>query len=63
VLGLFAQQEFIVSSNVANLLGISVRQARDLLTGWVEQGWIGVADPSRKGRKYRLADKYQKPLE
>jgi Fic family protein len=63
VLGLFAQQELIVSSNVANLLGLSVRQARDLLTGWVDQGWLEVADPSRKGRKYRLADPYQCLLE
>ncbi len=63
VLGLFAQQELIVSSNVANLLGISVRQARDLLTDWVTQGWIEVADPSRRGRKYSLAEKYHKLLE
>jgi hypothetical protein len=63
VLGLFAQQDLIVSSNVANLLGISVRQARDLLTGWVKQGWIETAYPSRRGRKYRLADRYHNLLE
>ncbi len=63
VLGLFAQQELIVSSNVANLLGISVRQARDLLTNWVAQGWLEVADASRRGRKYRLADPYRSLLE
>ena len=63
VLGLFAQQELIVSSNVANLFGISVRQARDLLAGWVAQGWLDVADPSRRGRKYRLADRYHELLE
>jgi len=63
VLVLFAQQEQIVSSDVANLLGISVRQARDLLAGWVEQGWIKVADASRRGRKYRLAHPYHDLLE
>ena len=63
VLGLFAQQELILSANVAHLLGISVRQARDLLTAWVDQGWLEVADPSRRGRKYRLADPYQRLLE
>jgi hypothetical protein len=63
VLGLFAQQALIVSSNGANLLGLSVRQARDLLTGWVAQGWLEVADPSRRGRKYRLADRYHELLE
>ncbi len=59
VLGLFAEQELIQSVQVANLLGLSERQARDLLTDWVEHGWIELADPSRKARKYRLAKKYQ----
>ena len=60
VLGLFSTQEFIQSSDVASLLGISVRQTRDLLTGWVSDGWLEVADPSRKGRKYKLANAYKK---
>ena len=42
---------------------ISVRQARDLLSRWVAQGWLEVADPSRRGRKYRLADRYHELLE
>ena len=63
VLGLFATQELIKSSDVATLLGISVRQTRELLTGWVRQGWLEVADPSRRGRKYRLAEKYRTLLD
>lgn len=59
VLGLFSKQDFIKSSDVARLLGISSRQARDLLTGWVVQGWLEVVDPSRRGRKYGLASKYK----
>ncbi len=59
VLGLFAHSDLIKSSDVANLLGLSTRQARDLLTGWVDQGWLEIADPSRRGRKYRLAGAYQ----
>jgi Fic family protein len=59
VLGLFSTQEYIQSTDVASLLGISVRQTRDLLTRWVDEGWIEIADPSRKGRKYRLADHYR----
>ncbi len=59
VLGLFSTQELIRSSDVANLLGISVRQTRDLLTGWVADGWLEVADPSKRGRKYRLVEEYQ----
>ena len=59
VLGLFSNQELIQSSDVANILGISARQSRDLLTDWVGQGWLEIADPSRRGRKYGLAQKYK----
>lgn len=59
VLSLFTTQELIRSSEVASLLGISVRQTRDLLTGWVKDGWLVIADPSRRGRKYSLAEEYR----
>jgi Fic family protein len=59
VLGLFTSQEEIQSSEVASLLGISVRQTRTLLTRWVDDGWLVVLDPSRRGRKYGLADEYK----
>ena len=59
VLGLFSKQDFIQSSDVVNLLGISTRQARDLLTGWVDQGWLEITDPSRRGRNYGLSGIYQ----
>lgn len=63
VMALFRSQELIQSSDVASLLGISIRQTRDLLTGWVADGWINIADPSRRGRKYRLAEEYRILLE
>ena len=59
VLGLFGKQDSIKSSDVANLLGISTRQARLLLSQWVVQGWLEIADPSRRGRKYHLGKKYR----
>jgi len=59
VLGLFAKQDSIKSSDVANLLGVSTRQARLLLSQWVTQGWLKIADPSRRGRKYQLEEKYR----
>ncbi|MCB2160586.1 Fic family protein [bacterium] len=58
VLGLFSTQETIQSSDVASLLGVSVRQARNLLTQWVEDSWLEIADPSKRGRKYKLANDY-----
>jgi len=63
VLGLFAQSDQIKSSDVANLLGISTRQSRELLHQWANQGWLEIADPSRRGRKYRLAEAYQSLVE
>ena len=59
VLGVFARRDVVKSSDVANLLGISTRQSRELLSQWVDQGWLEIADPSRRGRKYCLAGAYQ----
>jgi Fic family protein len=60
VFGIFQTQDLIRSTEVAALLGISVRHTRDLLKGWVEDGWLEVEDPSRRARKYRLAKPYRK---
>ncbi len=59
VLGLFNMQDLIQTSDVANLLGISERQTRDLLKGWVADGWLETANPSKRGRKYRLVEEYR----
>jgi Fic family protein len=63
VLGLFRQRDVIKSSDVASLLAVSTRQARELLTKWVAQGWLEISDPSRRGRKYHLAETYRKLVE
>jgi Fic family protein len=55
VYGLFEQQEEITANDVSHLLGLSPRQARDLLNAWVGQGWLVASDPSRKKRCYRLS--------
>lgn len=56
VLTLFRHQESIVSSDVAHILGLSERMARVLLVGWVQDGWLTVANPSRRARKYKLSE-------
>jgi len=58
IIGLFSRYETIQSSQVSSLLGVSQRQARNLLAKWVEEGWIELINNSRKGRKYRLAENY-----
>ncbi len=60
VLGLFARQESISANEVANILGLSPRQVRDLLTDWVNAGWLLVNDASRKSRAYSLSADYRR---
>ena len=38
---------------------LRVRMTRNLLKDWVEDGWLEVANPSRRARSYRLSAKYR----
>jgi transposase len=55
VLGLFTRQETVANAEIARALGRAPRTVRDLITGWLEDGWLQVADPARKSRRYRLS--------
>lgn len=59
-LALFRQTELISSRDLQTLFLLSQRAARDLLTAWTERGFIVVANSSRKGRRYRLAEKFER---
>lgn len=59
VLGLFARQDTISTSDVSAILGLSARQARNLLNEWVAEGWLVTLDTSRKSRAYGLAAEYR----
>jgi Fic family protein len=59
VLGLFAGAGRVTSADVARALGLSGRMARILLRKWVQDGWLTVADPSRRGRAYELTASYR----
>ena len=59
VLALFTRMEQITSSEVAKTLGLSRRMAQVLLKNWVEEGWLEVANPSRRARAYRLNEHYR----
>ena len=59
VLGLFAKQETITATQVAELLGLSERMVRNLMQEWVAQGWLLVADDSRRKRAYKLSAIYR----
>ena len=60
VLGLFSRQDTITSADAANALGLSPRTVRDLLQAWLTQGWLELADPARKSRRYRLSAEYRR---
>ncbi|MCX6064618.1 MAG: Fic family protein [Chloroflexi bacterium] len=59
VLGLFAKQETITATQVAETLGLSERMVRNLMLGWVRDGWLVVADDSRRKRAYELSAIYR----
>lgn len=56
VFTLFSHHEYIKSSDVALVLGLSERMARIALSEWVRDGWIVISDPSKRSRKYALAE-------
>lgn len=53
-LELFCDSDVITSRDLEALFGISQRAVRNLLSAWVEGGFVVVSDPARKTRKYRL---------
>ena len=55
VLALFTKKERIKTSDVAEALGLSDRMARVLISEWIEDGWLVVADPSKRGRSRKLS--------
>jgi Fic family protein len=58
VLTLFEDSDTITSKDVEELFGFSSRSARLLCGQMVEEGFLMVANPSDKARRYRLADGY-----
>jgi hypothetical protein len=54
-LELFQQSDTITSRDIEKLFSLSQRAARNILAGWVERGFLVVADPAKKSRKYALA--------
>jgi Fic family protein len=59
VIGLFAKQDAITTRQVAEILGLSERMARNLMQQWVEQGWLVVTNDSRRKRAYELSAVYR----
>ena len=57
-LRLFAKHRIVTSNELAAYLGISPRQGRDQCAKWASEGFLAVANASKKGRSYRLAERF-----
>jgi Fic family protein len=55
VLPLFDEWAEITTSQIAELLKLSPRGTRALAQKWVQDGFLIIANPSKRGRTYRLA--------
>lgn len=44
---------------MAKALGLSERMARNLMQDWVAQGWLLIANESRRKRAYELSAVYR----
>ncbi len=60
VLGLFINKEAITTADIASLLGLSQRMARNLANKWAKQRVLKTVGDSRKTRAYELTATYRK---
>lgn len=58
VLELFREHALISCNQIAELFQLADRTARNWCAEWVSEGFLEVAEPSRKGRMYGLAKKF-----
>lgn len=59
LLGLFRAQGAATAAEIAAHLGLSHRTIVDLCRAWVADGFLELADASRKNRAYRLTAVYE----
>lgn len=58
VLDLFQQHPTITAKDINQLFGFKARTCAILCRKWVDEEFMIAIDPSKKGRKYRLAPRY-----
>lgn len=59
VLQLFEEFEVVTSRQIGELFGFQPRTSSAICAVWVEEGFLEIVDPSKRGRKYRLAQQYK----
>jgi len=60
ILELFTEFQEVSSMQIAEYLGMSQQSARLLANRWVSGGFMIISNHSRKARKYRLAERFEK---
>ncbi len=63
LMALFVKERIVTAEEIAKHLGLSVRTVVGLCREWVKKGFLEMEDASRKGRSYRLGEKYASNLE
>lgn len=63
ILPLFEDQDLITSHDVAHILGVSARTARNICQHWVAEQFLIILDVAKKSRTYGLSDEYKKLFE
>lgn len=58
-LDLFQSSDMITSRDIEQLFTLSQRTARGILLQWVASGFLDIADPAKKSRKYALSKGFQ----
>jgi predicted HTH transcriptional regulator len=61
-LTLFEHSREVTAKDIAELFGFRQRPAAALCQRWVADGFLVVADPSKKARRYRLNDKLEERI-
>jgi Fic family protein len=61
-LQLFREFETVTSHQIGELFGFKPRTSAALCSQWVKNGFLVIADPSNRGRKYKLSKKYRSLL-
>jgi hypothetical protein len=61
-LGLFSKHRIVTSNELASYLGLSPRQGRDQCAKWITEGFLTVANASKKGRSYQLVERFEDVL-
>ena len=56
---LFQECETITSHQIGELFGVKPRTSAQICNAWVTSGFLEIADPSNKGRKYKLSKQYE----